>query len=161
MMMVSKDAHYADVHAGGVEGVHDGLVRGEGDDARVQGVHHIRVVGHGSSDEGYNGMRQDVMGATLVHSGRHGQIKGHGQYIGLCDLAPTSFNNKSSEPNGSMILELWATQEKIQPEEGHYTCWRYMDPVDLNDLNASEVCGTATVVRENNYVLPLGLVRAR
>ena len=81
--------------------------------AKDRGYRYMRVVFHGSSQEGYNSMRNDPIGPSLEHAGANAEAHGKGTYFSLSDHATVSYNNASGKKAGTCIVGLFLTHERI------------------------------------------------
>ena len=130
---------------------------------------HARIVCHGSTMDGYEGLRADKIGFSMEQSGRNAQAYGPGIYCGLSHHASVGYNHRSGLPAGSYCMSLLLTRdaEGWQHRHGGY---RVMQ-MSQDDLTAYKTftfhgaeCPTevdnAVVVHKESLLLCLGLVHA-
>ena len=124
--------------------------------ARGRGYTAMRVCMHGSDLVGYDAIKRDPIGFSLVSQGRHAMAHGPGVYLGLSDHVTIQYNGYSGLKAGTALLCLLLTDEDMVKENGLYKTFTLNAPRDLADQSLE----TCIVVRELYLVLILGFVKA-
>lgn len=124
--------------------------------ARGRGYTAMRVCMHGSDLVGYDAIKRDPIGFSLVSQGRHAMAHGPGVYLGLSDHVTIQYNGYSGLKAGTALLCLLLTDEDMVKENGLYKTFTLNAPRDLVDQSLE----TCIVVRELYLVLILGFVKA-
>jgi hypothetical protein len=121
--------------------------------AHWRGYKHARIVCHGTSKEGYAGMRSHGIGLSMDHSGKNGQAYGPGLYFGLSDHATVGYNSGSGYPPGSYIMGLMLTSDKEgwQHHHGGYRLSR-MSKEEISSYKTISF-GTPVIGMDNAAVL--------
>ena len=81
--------------------------------AKARGYNRCRVVFHGGRQETYDGVKADPVGFDLQYSGQQGEAHGKGYYFGLSDHVTVGYNRRSGLPNGTCIVALLLTNERV------------------------------------------------
>ena len=134
--------------------------------AKARKYTYMRLVMHGaSSKQKYDGIRDDPLGMDLQHAGMQGQSWGNGFYFGLSDHVTITYNRGSQYKEGTAIMALVLTHEKLHQ---HYSSKTgSMSTFNSNQQSSSQSFSLSSpnpaknnciVVHEGSLILILGKV---
>ena len=115
------------------------------------------MVGSGSSQAGYDGVRADHLGWNMQYQGNTGTAYGSGIYCGLSDHVCVRYNK--GFPDGTMILSLLLTNEPLRGYSGSGTMRGCMETFVQSNYTKPSGCKNnhCMVVRDPRLILPIGL----
>lgn len=117
---------------------------------------HVRIVFHGSTNNGYNSIRD--VGFTLEHSGMNGSAMGTGIYVSSSYGIPSGYNQAQS---GTAILSLLLVNDDIN-KSASYNSYSGSNNNSNGSYRYYDIRGSShqdcIVVYDKELLLPLGKV---
>ena len=139
--------------------------------AKARGYTRARVIMHGGKQITYDGVRNDPIGFDLQYAGQQGEAYGKGFYFGLSDHVTVGYNRHSGKKDGTFIVGLLLTNEKIgwshRGRMNHHGGVTLVEDDEWGKMYKTFGLSAPTsgvdncvVVHEGNLALPIGFAEA-